>query len=153
MNSTVLPRWLGCRFRLGTALISDARRASAEVNGKQLVELNDGWSLVHTSRFCVLWGLREIVCSEDVLVTRKVAYPPKAFSRSLACCRSLVCIAELFANLVEGDDSPGLGLTGVIFLFLGSRIFSGGPWKLYPRVHYVTVVRWEANYVNMILSS
>ena len=90
--------------------------------------------------------------SEDVLVTRKEACRPKAFSRYLACCRSLVCIAEMFANLVEGDESPGLGLTGIIFLFLGSRIFSGSLSRPYPRVHYVTVVRWEENDVNMILS-
>ena len=38
--------WL--RFRLGTGLISDARRASAEVNGEKITELNDGWSLVFT---------------------------------------------------------------------------------------------------------
>jgi len=38
----VPPRGFGCRYRLGTALIPDARRASAEVNGEKLVELNDG---------------------------------------------------------------------------------------------------------------
>ena len=65
--------------------------------------------------------------SEDVLVTRKVACHPKAISRYLACCSSLVYIAELFANLTEGEDSPALGLDGVIFQFLGSRIFSGAP--------------------------
>ena len=32
----------------GSALISDARKASAEVNGEKLAELNDGWSLVFT---------------------------------------------------------------------------------------------------------
>jgi hypothetical protein len=32
----------GFRFRLGTGLISDDRRASAEANGKKLAELNDG---------------------------------------------------------------------------------------------------------------
>jgi len=36
------------RFRLGTGLISDDRRASAEVNGEKLAELNDGRSLVFT---------------------------------------------------------------------------------------------------------
>ena len=45
---TVPPRRFGCRFRLGTALISDARRALAEVNDEKLAELNDGWSLVFT---------------------------------------------------------------------------------------------------------
>ena len=64
--------------------------------------------------------------SEDILVTRKETCRPKAFSRYLACCSSLVCIAELFANLVEGDDSP-LGLNGAIFHFLGSRILSEAP--------------------------
>jgi len=46
------------------------------------------------------------VWSEDVLVTRKKACRPEAISRYLTCCSSLVCIAELFANLVDGDDSP-----------------------------------------------
>jgi hypothetical protein len=41
----VLPRGFGFRFRLGTGLISDDRRASAEVNGDKLAELNDDWSL------------------------------------------------------------------------------------------------------------
>jgi len=36
------PRGFGFRFRLGTGLISDDQRASAEVNGKKLAELNDG---------------------------------------------------------------------------------------------------------------
>jgi len=67
------------------------------------------------------------VCSEDVLVTRKEACRPKAFSRYLVCCSSLVCNAELFANLVEGDDLPALGFKGAIFKFIGSRIFSGAP--------------------------
>ena len=61
--------------------------------------------------------------SEDVLVTRKETCGRKAISRYLACCSSLVCIAELFANLVDGDDSPALGLDGAIFQFLGSRMF------------------------------
>jgi hypothetical protein len=76
------------------------------------------------------------VWSEDVLVTRKGACRPKAFSRYLACCSSLVCIAKLFANMVDGDDSPVLGLNGAIFQFLGSRIFAGAPRKVYPRVTF-----------------
>ena len=39
---------IGFRFRLGTALISDDRITSAEVNGEKLVELNDSWSLIFT---------------------------------------------------------------------------------------------------------
>ena len=74
--------------------------------------------------------------SEDVLVTRKEVCRPKILSRYLACCSSLVCIAQLFANLEEGDDSPALGLNGAIFQFLASRIFSGHPLKLYPRVTF-----------------
>ena len=65
--------------------------------------------------------------SEDVLVTRKEACRRNAFSCYLVCCSSLVCIAELFANLVEGDDSPDLGLNGATFQLLGRRIFSGAP--------------------------
>ena len=41
-------RGFGFRFRLGTGLISGDRRASAEVNGEKLAELNDGRSLVFT---------------------------------------------------------------------------------------------------------
>jgi len=41
----VPPRGFGFRIRLGTGLISDDRRASAEVNGEKLAELNDDWSL------------------------------------------------------------------------------------------------------------
>ena len=63
--------------------------------------------------------------SEDVLVKRKKACRPEAISRYLACCSSLVCIAELFANLVDGDDSPALGLNGAVYHLSRSRIFSG----------------------------
>jgi hypothetical protein len=65
------------------------------------------------------------VWSKDVLVKRKEACRPEAFSRYLACCSSFVCTAELFANLIDGDDSPALGFNVAIFHFLGSRIFSG----------------------------
>ena len=44
----VPPRGFGFRFGLGTGLISDYQRASAEVNGEKLPELNDAWSLVFT---------------------------------------------------------------------------------------------------------
>jgi hypothetical protein len=40
---------------------------------------------------------------------------------------SLVAAAELFANLVDVDDSPALGLNGAILHFLGSRTFSEAP--------------------------
>jgi hypothetical protein len=62
--------------------------------------------LVHRSSMCVFWDQREIIWFEDVLVTRKEACLPEAISRYLACCSSLVCISEWFANLVDGDDSP-----------------------------------------------
>ena len=100
----------------------------------------DCWSLPKqdgsqgsTFVFC---GQREIIWSEDVLVTRKEACRPKAFILYLACCSSLVCIAKLFANMVNGDDSRALGLNGAIYQFLGSRTFSGAPRKLYPRVTF-----------------
>jgi len=67
------------------------------------------------------------VWSEDGLVTRKEACRPEAFSRYLACCSSLVCVAELFANVVDGDNPPALGLNGAVFQFLGSRMFSWAP--------------------------
>jgi hypothetical protein len=93
------------------------------------------------------------VWSEDVLVTRKEACRPKAFSRYLACCSSLVCIAELFANLADGDDSPALGLNGAIFQFFGVEYFQGLHESFIQGLHFVTVVMWEANDVNVILSS
>jgi len=86
--------------------------------------------MVHRSNICVLWGQREIVWYQDVLVTRKVACRPAATSLYLACCSSLVCSAELFAIFVDGDDLPALGLNGAIFQFLGSSMFTGAPWKL-----------------------
>jgi len=39
---TVPPQGFVFRFRLGTGLISDDWRASAEVNGEKLAELKDG---------------------------------------------------------------------------------------------------------------
>jgi len=41
----VPPREIGCWIMLGTALISDAQRASAVVNGEKLTQLNDGRSM------------------------------------------------------------------------------------------------------------
>jgi hypothetical protein len=38
----VPPRGFGFRFRLGTELISDDWRGTAEVNGEKLAELDDG---------------------------------------------------------------------------------------------------------------
>jgi hypothetical protein len=67
------------------------------------------------------------VWSVNVLVTRKEACRPATISRYLACCSSLVCSAELLANLVDGDESPALVLNGDIFQFLGSRMRSGSP--------------------------
>jgi hypothetical protein len=67
------------------------------------------------------------VWSEDVLVTRKEACRPAAISLYLACYSSLVCTAELFANFVDGDDSPDLGLNGAVFQVLGNSMFSGAP--------------------------
>ena len=62
--------------------------------------------------------------SEDVLVTRKEACRPKDFSRILACCSSVVCIVELFANLADGEDSPVLDLNRAIVYNFGIRIIS-----------------------------
>jgi len=42
----------------------------------------------------------------------------------------------MFTNLVEGDDSPALGLNGATIQFLGSRMFSGAPGKLYASVTF-----------------
>ena len=65
--------------------------------------------------------------SEDVLVTRKEACRPAAISRYLASCSSLEYSAELFANFLDGDDRPALGLNGDILKFLGSGMISGVP--------------------------
>jgi hypothetical protein len=92
--------------------------------------------MVHRSSICVLSGWREIVWSENVLVSRKEACRPATISHYLACCSSLVCSAKLFANFVDNDDSPTLGLNGLIFQFFGSRMFSGAPRKLYRRVAF-----------------
>jgi len=52
MNSlyffVVPPHEFGCWIMLRTALIADARRASAVVNGEKLEQLNDGKSMVFT---------------------------------------------------------------------------------------------------------
>jgi hypothetical protein len=93
------------------------------------------------------------VWSKEFLVTRKEACRPADFDRYLACCGSLVCIAELFSNLVEGSDSPTLGLKGSKFQFLESRIYSRAHESFIQALHFVTTVRWEANDANMILSS
>jgi len=57
------------------------------------------------------------------LSQRNKACRPEIISRFLACCSPLVCFAEFFVNLVDGDDSPALGLNVAIFQLLGSRIF------------------------------
>ena len=151
---TVPPRGFGCRFRLGTALISDARRASVEVNGEKLAELNDSWSLVFTKAgwfkgaASVSSKARGKSCGLKMFLSQG-----KAFSRYLACCSSLLCIAKLFANLVDGDDSPALGWTELHFIFFGVEYFQGLHESFIQGLHFVTLVRWEANDVNMILSS
>ena len=84
---------------------------------------------------------RKIALPEDVLVTRKRAFRPEGFSPCLAYCSSLVCIAELFANLVDGDDWPALVLNGAVFQFIGSRMFSRAWWKRYRNVAFCDC--WE----------
>jgi len=63
--------------------------------------------------------------SEGVLFTRKGACRSEALGRCLVCYSSLICIVEFFANLVDGDDSPALGLSGAVFQFLRSGMSSG----------------------------
>jgi hypothetical protein len=69
------------------------------------------------------------------------------------CCSSLICIAELFADLVECDDSPALGLNGGIFQFIGLECFQEPHESFIQGLRFVTVVRWEVNDINIILSS
>ena len=79
---------------------------------RKLTELNNVWSLVFikagwfTGAASVSSEVRGILRSEDVIVTRKTSCHPEAISRYFACCSSPVFIAELFSNLVDGDDSP-----------------------------------------------
>ena len=155
-----------CRFRLGSALISDDRRASAEVNGEKRTELSNVWSLIFTkagwftgaasvsSKIRVLWDLwplRQIVWSEYVPVTRKTTCRPEAISRYLASCSSLVCLAELFANLVDGDDSPWVWME-LFFNFLTAECFQRAHESFIQGLHFVAAVSWKTNYVNKILS-
>jgi len=95
----VPPRGFGFRLRLGTSLISDDRRASAEVNGEKFAELNDGSSLVFTKARWFTESAR--VSSEDrgkscglMMFLSQEACRPEALSRYFACCSSLVYISE-----------------------------------------------------------
>jgi hypothetical protein len=92
------------------------------------------------------------VWSEDVLFTRKKACRPEAISRYLACCSSLVCIAEFFAKLKDGDDSPWVR-TELFFNFLAVECCQGPHASFIQEFHFVAGVKWEANDVNMIISS
>jgi len=92
------------------------------------------------------------VWSKDGLVTRKKACRPEAISRYLACCSSFVCFAELFAIFLDGDDSPWVR-TELFFSFLAVECFQGPNASFIQGFHFVAGVKWEANDVNMILSS
>ena len=80
-----------------------------------------------------------------------MACRPEAISRYLASCCWHVCFAELFANFVEGVNSP-YGWTEVFFNFLAAECFQGPHESFIQGLHFVAVVRWEANGVKMILS-
>jgi hypothetical protein len=116
-------------FRLGTGLISDAQRASAEVNSEKLTELNDGCSLVFTKAgwftgaASVTSEARARLCGLKVFLSQG----KKPVARQPLAVISLVCIAQLFAKLVDTDDTPARGLNRAILQFLGSRRFSGAP--------------------------
>jgi hypothetical protein len=116
----VPPRVFSCRFRLGTGLITDARTASTGENGEKLTGLIDGWSLVYnkarwfTGAASVSPEARRKSCGLKMFLSH--GKTPVATRCSLACCYSLVCIAELFANLVEGDASSYF-LTDLFFNF------------------------------------
>jgi hypothetical protein len=60
--------------------------------------------------------------SEHVLAKRKNACRPEAINRYLACCSSLVCTVEFFANWVDGDESPYVG-TELFFNSLAVECF------------------------------
>jgi hypothetical protein len=146
------------RFRLGTGLISDDRRASAEVNGETLAELNNGWSLVFIKAGWFTgaaslssedrgksYGLKVFLSQEKRPVARK----------PLAAVSLVYCTAQTHENIsIEMQASLAacmhyrrvrqfgrrwrlaLGVNGTIFQFLNSRMSSGAPWKLYPRVAF-----------------
>jgi hypothetical protein len=104
--------------------------------------------MVHRSSICILQGQSEIVWAEDVLLTSKEACRLEAFSRYPACGSLLVKSAELFANLVNSADLAALVWTELYFKFLGEECFQGPHEGFIQGLHFVTVVRWEANDVN-----
>jgi hypothetical protein len=75
------------------------------------------------------------VWSEDVLV--RGLSPESLYT--LTCCSSLVFIAELFANLVDGNESPALGLKELHWNLLGVECFYGPREGFVQGLHCVTV--------------
>jgi len=116
----VPPRGFGCRFRLGTAPISDVRRASAEVNGEKSAELNDGWQLVFTKAgWCAgasslfsedrgkSYGLKVFLSQGKKPVTRK---PLGAIS-----LLQLACMHFRIVRQFDRQWQLALGVNGAIF--------------------------------------
>jgi hypothetical protein len=108
--------------------------------------------VVYRSSMHVFWGQREIIWSEDVLVTRKGACCPEAISHYLTCYNSLVCISKYFANLVDSNNSPWVWMEP-FFNFFAVECFQGPHQSFIQELHFVTALRWEANDVSTILSS
>jgi hypothetical protein len=60
---------------------------------------------------------------EDVHVTREKDFRPASISRYRACC-SLLVFSEQFANLIDGDESPWVGMESFL-IFLAIECFRG----------------------------
>ena len=155
----VPPRGIGFRFRLGTGLISDGRRASAEVSGEKLAELNDGWLLVFT--IAGWFTGAAFLFSEN----REKSYGLKmclSQGKRLFARKPLAAISPVAVRFYAFPNSSPIwytvttrpGCERSLFLIPWQYNFFQGPHESFIQgLHFVAAVRWEANDVNMILSS
>jgi len=90
--------------------------------------------------------------SEDVLSQGKKPVARKPLEAISPVTARFFALPELFSNMLGGDDSPEV-LTELFFNFLGVECFQGPHESFVQGLHFVDVVRCEANDVNMILSS
>jgi hypothetical protein len=116
------------------------RRASAEMNGDKIAELNHGWSLVFTKARWLTGAAsmfpddRGKSCGPNMFMSqgkRPVIRQPLTAVATVATCLCFRIVGQ-FGRVWRIT----LGLNGAIFQFLGNRLFSGAPWKLYPRVPF-----------------
>jgi hypothetical protein len=100
------------------------------MNGEKLAELTDGRSPIFikarwfTEAPFVSTESRGKLCGlKKYLSQRKRPGSLEDFRRRLGNCSSLVCVAELCANLVDGDDLPALGVNRDTIQFLAYFVF------------------------------